>query len=35
VTGPFLVVSKRLKEGDKIKVAEKKKDEKAAETASK
>jgi HlyD family secretion protein len=35
VTGPFLVVSKRLKEGDKIKVAEKKKDEKASETASK
>ena len=35
VTGPFLVVSKRLKEGDKIKVAEKKKEEKGPETASK
>jgi HlyD family secretion protein len=27
VTGPFLVVSKRLKDGDEIKLAEKKKEE--------
>jgi HlyD family secretion protein len=34
VTGPFLVVSKRLKEGDKIKQAEKK-EEKKEETDGK
>lgn len=31
VTGPFLVVSKRLKEGDKIRAAEKKKENKEEE----
>ncbi|MFN3841615.1 MAG: efflux RND transporter periplasmic adaptor subunit [Cyclobacteriaceae bacterium] len=34
VTGPFLVVSKRLKDGDKIRKAEKKDDKKAKEKAS-
>jgi HlyD family secretion protein len=34
VTGPFLVVSKRLKDGDKIRKAEKKDDKKAKEKAA-
>jgi HlyD family secretion protein len=34
VTGPFLVVSKRLKDGDKIRKAEKKEDKKAKDKAS-
>lgn len=34
VTGPFLVVSKRLKDGDKIRKAEKKEDKKAKEKTS-